>query len=67
VVLQRVADSLDGFVKPFRTTLSNQLLHEASAAAAGAIGPPLLDDAGYGPPDFARNVVFCPLSQVPSL
>ena len=48
VVLQRVADRLVDFGKPFKTTLTNQLLHEASAAAAQSTGDelPLLEDAG---------------------
>jgi hypothetical protein len=55
VVLQRVADRLVDFAKPFQTTLTNQLLHEASVAAqasaldgAGGDGclAPLLEDTG---------------------
>ena len=55
MVLQRVADRLVDFAKPFQTTLTNQLLHEASVAAqasaldgAGGDGclAPLLEDTG---------------------
>lgn len=50
VVLQRVADRLIDFAKPFKTTLTNQLLHEAAAAAAqgpgGGAASPLLEDVG---------------------
>mmetsp|Transcript_16357 Transcript_16357/g.39999 ORF Transcript_16357/g.39999 Transcript_16357/m.39999 type:complete len:618 (-) Transcript_16357:1039-2892(-) len=50
-VLQRVADRLVEFTKPFKTSLSNQLLHETSASQSsgkGGGGAPLLDDAGPG-------------------